>query len=476
MSSGIWADPHRPIYHFMPDRERYRINDPNGLIQWKGRYHLFYQFSPHGPYLDDTHWGHAVSDDLVHWEHLPIALSPDAGGPDADGCYSGCAVVHDGTPTIIYTGISPEERPCLATSDDDDLREWTKYPGNPVIKNPPPGLEMVGFRDHSAWREDGHWYQVIGGGIEGAGGDALLYRSADLIDWKFLGSLMAEPLEDRGTMWECPDFFALGDRHVLIASRLPHETIDDVWRARVRYSTGEYRDHKFYPEQVGILDAGGNFYAPQTMLDDDGTRLMWGWITEGRSREAQRIAGWTGVISLPRILSLDDSGRLLQSPTTATDGLRSNHRRIEDVTLGGGASVRLDDVTGDSLEIKATFRCDDAGSVGISVRCSPDGTERTRIVADLDRNTLTIDRSASSLDPETLHTVETGAMPRASKNGYVEVRLFLDRSVLEVFAGGYAAASRMYPMRADSLGLEVFAERGQARLVSLDSWDMLSIW
>ncbi|MDE2994105.1 MAG: glycoside hydrolase family 32 protein, partial [Chloroflexota bacterium] len=129
-------DPHRPRYHFLPPSGW--MNDPNGLIQWEGRYHLFYQYSPEFGDVPDSHraatlkhWGHAVSDDLVHWEHWPVALTPTPGGPDKDGCYSGCAVDNHGVPTLVYTGVFPQCA-CIATSDDG-LVTWTKHPANPVV-------------------------------------------------------------------------------------------------------------------------------------------------------------------------------------------------------------------------------------------------------------------------------------------------------------------------------------------------------
>ena len=156
------ADPHRPQYHFLPPANW--MNDPNGLIQWRDHYHLFYQYNPHGPVWGSIHWGHAISDDLAHWRDLPIALEPTPGGVDEDGVFSGCAVDDDGVPSILYTGVrrladdSRVELPCLATSSDDELRTWHKHPHNPVIASPPPGVDVLGFRDHSVWQEDGTWY------------------------------------------------------------------------------------------------------------------------------------------------------------------------------------------------------------------------------------------------------------------------------------------------------------------------------
>lgn len=172
------ADPQRPQYHLMPPSGW--LNDPNGLIQWGDEYHVFYQHNPAGAFHDRIHWGHAVSTDLAHWRHLPIALAPEPGTIDEDGCWSGCAVNNDGIPTIMYSGASSiGQRPCIATSSDG-LLTWQKYAGNPVIAAPPPDLDLIEYRDHSIWREDGMWYQLIGVGIHDQGGAALLYRSPDL--------------------------------------------------------------------------------------------------------------------------------------------------------------------------------------------------------------------------------------------------------------------------------------------------------
>src|SRR6476660_8485749 len=140
------ADPHRPRYHFLPPSNW--MNDPNGLIQWRGRYHLFYQYNPNGAFHGTIHWGHAVSDDLVHWRDLPIALAPTPDGPDKDGVYSGCALDHNGVPTLMFTGVRPQVQ-CIAEAvdpNDPDLVGWQKHPGNPAIPDSPPGMEVEGFR------------------------------------------------------------------------------------------------------------------------------------------------------------------------------------------------------------------------------------------------------------------------------------------------------------------------------------------
>ena len=468
-------DPYRPEYHFFPPANW--MNDPNGVIQWKGQYHLFYQYNPHGAFWGTIHWGHAVSPDLVHWTDLPIALAPTPGGPDEGGCWSGCAVDDGGIPTIIYTGAHPQ-RPCVATSRDD-LFTWEKYPGNPVISAPPEGLDVVGFRDHSVWQEADTWYQVIGSGLRDVGGAALLYRSPDLIDWEYLNPLLvgdedqADPVWT-GTMWECPDFFSAGDKYVLVVSALDTEGNQDPYTL---YFVGTYVDHTFAPEVVRRLDFGDAlFYAPQTFVDERGRRIMWGWVKEGRSDESQRAAGWAGVMALPRVLSLRPDGFLGFQPAPELEMLRGEHRRVIDVAVMPTSAVPLDDVRGDCLEIIAEFEPGDAEEFGLTVCRAPDGVEETRILYDAVGRRLIVDRERSSLSHDVDSGMHEGLLDLALDEP-LSLHVFLDRSVVEVYANGRAClTSRIYPSRPDSLGLALFARGGTANLTSLDVWQLTSIW
>ena len=469
------ADPQRPQYHFLPPANW--LNDPNGVIHWQGRYHLFYQYNPAGPFHAKIHWGHAASSDLVHWTDLPVALAPTPGGPDADGCWSGCAVVNDGVPTLIYTGFHDQRQlPCLATSDDE-MRTWQKYAGNPVITAPPAGLDLIGFRDHSAWKEGDTWYQVIGAGIHGVGGAALLYRSRDLIVWEYLQPLCTGDKTSTapvwtGSMWECPDFFAAGDKHVLTVS---------VWdEGRLHYpayAIGRYAGHRFTPERQGFVDFGRCFYAPQSTTDAQGRRVMWGWLREARNDAAQRAAGWSGVISLPRILSIRPDGALGMAPASELEALRRNHRRWTALRVTPTAAHLLDDVRGDALEIGAEWEPGgDATAYGIRLRCSPDNAEETLVVYDRGARRLLLDRTRSSLSADVLHDTQGGPLELADGEP-LQLRIFLDRSVLEVYANGRACLTeRVYPTRADSLGLDLFARGGDATLRELNVWEMGSIW
>ena len=462
------VDQHRPTYHFLPPANW--MNDPNGLIQWRGRYHLFYQYNPNGAFHGTIHWGHAVSDDLVYWQDLPIALAPTPGGPDKDGVYSGCALDRDGVPTLMYTGVRPQVQ-CIAEAadpSDPDLVAWRTHPSNPVIPDSPDGMEVEGFRDPFVWREDDGWYCVVGSGIVGEGGNILLYRSSDLVTWEYLHELCRGTIEETGRMWECPNFFPLGDKHVLLISPIPLR--------KVLYLVGEYRDHRFRPERTGIVDDGGCYYAPQVMLDERGRRLMWGWLRENREVETQKAAGWSGVMSVPTELSLTADGRLALRPVPELAALRGAHRAWTGLDLSGGGPNPLADLSGDHLEIELTVELGGAAEVWLSVLRSPDGAEETRIVYDGGAGQLWIDRERASLDPEPSRE-RRGAAVQLAADGTLGLRVFVDGSVVEVFAAdGTCLTSRVYPTRPDSPGIALGARGGRARARCVDAWEMRSIW
>ncbi|HSH77862.1 MAG TPA: glycoside hydrolase family 32 protein [Herpetosiphonaceae bacterium] len=469
------GDPHRPVYHFLPPANW--LNDPNGLIHWQGQYHLFYQHNPHGAFHATMHWGHAVSEDLVHWRHLPIALAPEPGTPDEDGCWSGCAVDDNGVPTLIYSGNRDGvQRACLATSTDG-LLTWQKHHGNPVIPEPPPELHLVAYRDHSVWREDGAWYHLMGAGLEGQGGTALLYRSADLRTWEYLHPLLVGDMHRftpiwTASMWECPDFFALDDRHVLIVS---------VWdTGQLHYSAamvGNYHDHHLVPEIEHKLDHGDqHFYAPQSFTDAQGRRIIFGWVHEGRGAQEQLASGWSGVMSLPRVLSLSASGHVCMQPAPELAALRAEHMRCDSISVPAGEVVELPDVSGDTLELLVDMAPGPDGSCGLIVRRAPDEAEQTRITYDGVQHQLIVDRTRSSLDLGVDHN--SHAAPLTLEPGEpLRLHIFLDHSVLEIFANERVSiTSRIYPTRRDSVGVALVAEGADAQLQALDAWQMHSVW
>lgn len=455
------ADPQRPSYHFTAPANW--MNDPNGLIQWHGIYHLFYQHIPDDPVEGAKWWGHATSRDLVHWQDRPLALAPGANSPDQDGIWSGCALEHYGRVYALYTGLKgAEQRPCLAWAKDESLDSWEKYSGNPLFA-PPEGVRGSDFRDHSAWRTGDDWYQVIGSGVAGLGGAAQLYRSCDLQQWQYCGPLCQGRTAETGTMWECPSFFELDGGHMLLVSPIPY--------GRAIYLTGKYDNQRFQPRSQGEVDTGGCFYAPQTFADESDRRIMFGWLWETIPPQYARRAGWAGVMSLPRVLHRDADGALCQSPAPELESLRGENWQGKPCDLSAGQEMLLP-IQGDRLELALEFQPGNASSFGVAVRCSPDGQERTLIVYDTLNQHLFIDRIHASLNSDAAHDVRTISLP-LTPGETLRLRIFLDASVLEVFANERVAlTSRIYPENPLSQKMCLYAQGGSVHLERLMIWKM----
>ncbi len=455
----IDADPLRPHYHFLPPANW--MNDPNGLIAWNGQYHLFYQHNPLAAHWGAIHWGHAATPDLLHWEHYPIALAPTPGTPDADGCWSGCAVNNDGVPTLIYTGKSgDQETTCLATGDDA-LRTWHKYPGNPIIAGPPARLDAVGFRDHRVWREGDEWYQIIGSGIRGVGGAALLYTSRDLVHWEYQHPLCVGD-GTTGEMWECPDFFPLGDKHVLIVSTLPARS--------VLAFVGDFRDNVFRPERMTPLDGGDCFYAPQTLLDNRGHRILLGWLQETRTAEQQDAAGWSGALSLPRELSLGNDGALHVAPMPELASLRSAHHHSQH-RLPSDIPQPITHPAHVQCEMRIEFAPPIVGARGLALSLG-EGAGRS-IIYDAVRGAVALRHTAAhdsaGIRPEEVPLAHSPDEPLC-------FHVFLDRSVIEVFiAERVSVTSRIYPTANQALSIKLLAEGSGENPgdVAVELWQML---
>ncbi|HEX8523063.1 MAG TPA: glycoside hydrolase family 32 protein, partial [Tepidisphaeraceae bacterium] len=370
------ADPQRPTYHFLPPKGW--MNDPNGLIQFKGQFHLFYQHNDQSAVHNKIVWGHAVSPDLVHWEHRPIALRPDK-PYDAAGAWSGCAIENNGVVSIFYTGVQPETQ-CLVTSPD--LVTFEKHPSNPIIPAPPAGVKVTGFRDPCVWKDGDTWLMVVGTGVKDVGGALALYRSRDGVKWDYVHIAAVGDKAATGEMWECPQLFAISqEKHVLVVS--PY--------GRSLYMLGTWKDLKFTPESRGEIDLGGALYAPQVFPDEKRRLIMFGWLWENRQKAEQH--GWQGVQSLPRVLTLGDDGRVNFEPAEEVKTLRREHRHLDNVELKPDTPQIARDVQGEALELAMEINPGKAEQVALHVRCSPDEKERTSIVFDRAAATLSVDRS-----------------------------------------------------------------------------------
>ena len=353
-----------------------------------------------------------------------------------------------------------------------------------MITAPPRDLDLFAFRDHTLWKDKTTWYQLVGAGIRGVGGTVLLYRSPNLVDWEYIHPLYIgdrnrnEPVWT-GSMWECPDFFPLNDKFVLLVSVYDDSRFrEQAYKESLHYAVafvGSYADHTYTPWTQSIIDYGGHFYAPQTMLTPAGHRYQWGWLWEGRNDEAQWAAGWAGVMSLPRVLSLSADNMVSLAPAPELKQLRGTHQRVMDLCIPPTSLMQLEGVQGDCLEIKAEFVPDEATELGIGVRCATDGTEQTFICYDRLQGRLLIDRQRSSLSDDVQRDIRSGPLTLAADEPLL-LHIFLDRSVIEVFANyRLCMSSRIYPSRADSLGVGFFARGGSARIKVLDIWEMESI-
>ena len=475
------ADQFRPLYHFSSP-ENY-MNDPNGLCQWQGRYHMFYQFRPTG--VDRVHWGHTVSDDLIHWRDLPPAIFPTT---ERD-CFSGQTLVEEDRVVAIYHGTQSGN--AIATASDPLLLNWEKHPNNPVIpgdNRSATGADITpsreGYRvfDPCIWKEaDGYYYSVSGtfqGGDRGSNAVGVdhLFRSEDLAEWEYLGPLMedaffAEPGEDAAV----PNFWPIGNgKHMLLL--FSHKRAG-------RYYIGEYdtEAHRFRPETHGRMNYGpwvvGSLHAPSATIDDSGRYLgIFNMHTGKDSADTDEM------MTLPRHYWLDSDDSLMMAPVNEVESLRSDRRSAGPIYIAPNSEVPLEDIGGQSIEIRATIAPEEAREVGLYVLRSPNGAERTRVSLysndhrRFDTSSLQIDVSESSQSGLVwARSGEIGPL-KLSEGEPLELRVFIDRSIIEVFANDRQCLTvRVYPHQL-SRGVSLFARGGGARVLSLDCWQMRSIW
>ena len=481
------AETTRPIYHFRPPAGYH--NDPNGLIWHDGSYHMFYQHHPFthgrgkgGPIF----WGHARSGDLLHWEHLPMAIWPSTELGE-DRCASGSTVINPaGEPMIFYTcfgdpsrGRHPREAPDQwAALGDKDLIVWRKHPANPVLTGAVHGgLPVLQWRDPFVFLHEGTYYMLLGGKVDRGGGfrgGILIYRARNdaLTDWEFLNVLLEWP-DPAIESLECPNIFRFDDKWLLFLSYHPPAT-------RTAYLVGalDTETFTFQAERQGSMDLGTmGVYAPQAMRDGQGRVIGFGWIRPAGWHPGGGH-GWSGCMTLPRVLSLDADGSLRQEPAEELRSLRGRHRWWRDLTLDDAGCV-LDGVSGDALEILADFAPSTQGACGLKVRRAADGSRAVLIRHDGRQLHVT------GADPEGLFAADEGIsagmdyhvpLPRADNASPLRLHVFIDKCVLEIYVDGGACITRAIYSPAGDLGVEVFAEGGRTSVRSLDVWEISSIW
>lgn len=486
-----YTERYRPQYHFTPAVNW--MNDPNGMVYYNGEYHLFYQYNPFGIRWGHMSWGHAVSRDLVHWEHLPVAI------PEADGvmAFSGSAVVdwnntsgfgEDGRPPMvaIYTGHSEQGQDQRLAYSNDSGRTWTIYEGNPVLDR---GLKD--FRDPKVfWYEpDQKWVMVVALPVEHK---VQFYASKDLKAWTHLSDF--GPAGAVGGIWECPDLFPLpvdGDpnnvRWVLDVNLNPG---GPAGGSAGQYFIGHFDGKTFTtdgPARTGDeharwFDYGPDYYAAVSWSDVpevDDRRLMIGWMNDWRYAGDIPTDPWRSAQSLPRRVSLqtiDGRVELVQEPVVELAQLRRTQHHMQGTVVPEGTTSLADrGIAGKTLEIVAEFEAGDADVFGLKVRTG--AGQETVVGYDVAAGEVFVDRTRSGDVAFHAAFADRYEAPLPARDGRVRLRVFVDWSSVEVFAGdGRTVLTSLVFPDPSSEGVALFAEGGSARLVSLDAWELASAW
>ncbi|MEE2752429.1 MAG: glycoside hydrolase family 32 protein [Candidatus Latescibacterota bacterium] len=477
-------DPHRPIYHYVNPEAM--LNDPNGLCYWQDRWHLFYQAYP--PEDTRQHWGHAVSDDLVHWRDLPYCIYPN---PERC-CYSGATLVEEDRVIAMYHGT--EVGNMVAISADPLLLNWEKVANKAVVPMNkdrnfagaiPEGQPPPRVFDPCIWKKGDAYYSITGGQLpNGPGGKLVranfLYTSKDLEHWAYLHPFVEDDLFSMvGDDGACPYFWPVGDRHILLF--FSHTSGG-------QYLLGDYdqdRD-KFVVTNGAKFNFGpygpAGVHAPSAAPDGEGGIIVILNMNPGKPTDR-----WNQIMTLPRRLTVEGDV-VTMVPAGDLESLRGNHRRINRTTLPANQEITLESISGNAIEIVAEIDPRRSSSVDLNILRSPDREEFTRFTFYGDRgyrnratgtqaSTITLDSTYSSTAanvrsraPETAHFL-------LAEDENLHLRVFIDRSVVEVFVNDVQClALRVYPERSDSTGVSLHAQGQDAELISLDAWHMQNIY
>jgi len=488
------VEKYKPYYHFTPGRNW--MNDPNGLVFYKGMYHMFYQYHPYGTTWGPMHWGHAVSSDLVHWDHWPVALEPDEHGM----IFSGSAIV-DWNDTsgffqgktgmvAIFTqhGTDPETggiRECQSIAySTDDGKTWLKYTGNPVLANE----QHTDFRDPKVFwhHESQQWIMILA-----SGQTVSIYHSSNLIDWKFASEFGQGEGCHEG-VWECPDLFPLPvdndeTRMKWVMFVSVGNTPGSQEGSRTQYFIGDFDGKMFVndgpSDKVRWLDYGRDNYAGVSWSDvpaEDGRRIYIGWMNNWKYANVTPTDGWRGVMTVPRELGLtsindgiNDKIILIQKPIRELERLRVPILSLQETTMEE-AQRNLSLLKMECFEIVADIGWEAKGEFGFKVRSS--AVHETIVGYSSDSGELFVDRTKSG--NVSFHPDFAGRHRAAlhSGNCRLKLRIHVDRSSIEVFAndGIVAMTDLIYPNEEDN-GIEIYASGGGIRIHSLELFGLRSL-
>lgn len=490
-------DPNRPQYHAIPPG--HWMNEPHAPFYYNGKYHLTYQHNPTGPYWHNITWGHFVSDDMVHWYDAPEAIFPDNDNVSPDGIWSGTAAIDkNNEPVLIYTfgdwskvlnqGVAfayPKD------SKDPDLKEWTKDLTNTIVQAPGQGLAGE-FRDPFVWKDeaDKKWYMLVGSGVQDKGGTAWFYESTDCIKWDLKGPFYMSNYEKYpflGSIWELPVFLPVGKydngetKYVMIVSPKGYRQNVEVY-----YWLGKFdkANSKFIPdnEEPHYWDYGIRTYiGPSGFVDPKTGRSIVFTITAGG-----RGPGWAGNVSLPAHIFLAKDGDLGVKPIDELKALRKKELvSLSNKTLSETNEI-LKNIKGDMLEIILEMESD-AGKYGIKVRQSPDEKEETVLLYDAVNKKLRPDLTKSSLRNTGFRGPRdplSGTDKRADliqhfdlKGESLKLRIFMDKGLIQAYANDKKTiTSWIYPTLEESKGVKIWSENGNAKVKSIQVWEMKSIY
>lgn len=453
------------------------INDPNGFSLFQGEYHLFYQYYPYAPKWGPMHWGHSKTRDFVKWEQLPAALAPDR-EYDGQGCFSGSALEADGRHILMYTSVLEKTaedggrllRQTQSIAIGDGLN-YEKIEANPVITGDmlPKGSSIEDFRDPKIWRDnrDGKFYAIIGSRHEDTSGQLVLFSSQNITDWKLEG-VVERCHREYGSMWECPDFFELDGKKVILTSPQDMLAKEPEFHNgnNTMYLVGEYQEEtvEFKREKAAAIDYGLDFYAPQTVETADGRRVMIGWMQSWDNYLPPSEFTWSGMMSIPRELRVRDNC-LIQNPVRELEQYRQNPVSYQNLVIeensgrdknggdkneiNGIKGIELEGVRGRQIDMTIEVQGDEASSLEISLACGE--SFKTMLLYEAGEGTLTFDREYAGIGRDLLHR---RTMHVKHTEGRIKLRILMDRYTVEVFVndGEQAMSSLIYtPLEADGI-------------------------
>lgn len=466
----------RPSFHGMPTAGW--TNETHGATYYNGKYHVFFQKNPNGPYMSRLNWGHIVSDNLYKWEEDPTAISPEE-AYDKKGCWSGCVFTDDeltgGKPNIFYTAVD-YGRATIAQAQpaDDDLLTWTKKSGNPVINGRPNGL-TDDFRDCYVFRNGTDLYMIVGSSKNGVGVTTLHKYDKSTKTWSNDGKLFfsGSNANQDGTFWEMPNITKIGDKWLFTAT--PLNTGVGV---RTLYWTGSINaDGTFAPdsrtpktvEMAGFSKDGYGLLSP-TIFQNDGKTLMLGIVPDKLSASENHKMGYAHTYSLPREISLDSKGNLIQKPFSGLTAMRSETSfKMTDFNLS--AEKDLNPVKGRSLELSAKFVVGN-GDFGFSFLGN--GEQKITLVYSPNTGMLSLDMSGINriVNDGVFGGVYNYALPTPVAVGEeMTLKVFVDHSIIDIFVNDtYAASVRVFPRDVDALKATAFVKNGSVKMTSLEAY------